>query len=164
MGTDDTRRGRPLLHAAGFLFATALCIAASMLPASSAQAAIGYEPDAVKPEIGFTSQFPYGVAIARASQQIYVAIGLTSLSLDANGEILKFNADGTPAAGSPFGSGTSTFFLGVAVNALNQDLYAARGILSAPAFGTKGESRIHRFSSAAGQISSFAIRNPAVGR
>jgi hypothetical protein len=162
MGTDDTRRDRTLLHAGGFLLATGLCIVASILPASSAQAAIGYEPDAVNPQIGFTAQFPYGVAIDQASQRIYVAIALSSLSSGGNGEILQFNADGTPTSDSPFGSGTSTFFTGVAVNPLNQDVYAARGLLSSPLGGLVGEARMHHFSSATSPISSFTLSNPVV--
>jgi len=127
-----------------------------LLSAAPAQAAIGYEPDAVKPQINIVAQLPHGIAIDQTSQQIYVAVFLKAVTANGNGEVLQLQPDGTPTANSPFTAGSSAFFASVAVNPLTHDVFASRSIAETPQ-GNAGEAKMHQFSATGGLLGSFAL-------
>ena len=127
----------------------------SAVLASAASAGPGYELDPAKPSIALGAQGPRGVAIDQVSQLLYV----TELTADqANGDpgqIEQFNASGIPTADSPFVTGGDDFFVGVAVNPVNQSIYAYQTQLTTPV-GTRGSPLLSTFSSTGVVGSSFA--------
>lgn len=138
--------------------AMALLLTTMALATPTAQAALGYEPDGSTPSISLAGELPHGVAIDQANQRIYVAMLTTSLSSGASGQINQLESTGVPTAASPFDFGADAFPTGVAVNPLDQSIYAAQFIASTPA-GNKGASKILQFSSAGTPGTQFATSN-----
>jgi hypothetical protein len=126
-----------------------------MLSAPSAGATPGYEPDPVKPSIALGAEVPSAVAIDQATQQIYVAELTTDSTMAGHGQIEQLSASGTPTANSPFVTGAGDYYTGVAVNPVNQDLFAYQTELQSPTFGSFGAPRLDVFSSAGVLKSSF---------
>lgn len=127
--------------------------AAALFVTASAQANVGYLPDAANPIRSLpSSYFPHGVAVD-ASHRVYVAIVTTDANTGAPGEILRLESDLTE--GGAFSTGTSHFYTGVAVNPLTQGFYAYRGVIPSPV-GTMGEASMDVFSSAGALSTSFA--------
>jgi hypothetical protein len=129
----------------------------ALIAAGPATAGPGYELDSVKPSIALAGEGPHGVAIDQSNGTIYVTELTTDLQKESSGQIEQFNSSGFATAGSPFVTGGTDFFTGVAVNPVTQGIYAYQTQLSTPS-GLKGVSRMNTFSSAGVAGASF---NPA---
>jgi hypothetical protein len=96
-----------------------------LVPGEEALAAPGYELDPIKPSISTSSEVPRGVAIDQVSQMLYVTELTKSKTSGGAGQIEQFTSSGAPTANSPFRTGSQPdYFFGVAVNPVNQGIYA----------------------------------------
>jgi hypothetical protein len=127
--------------------------------ASDAAAAPGYELDPVKPSISIDAELPRGVAIDQTSQTLYVTAVTTDRENFGHGQIEQFDASGIPTANSPFGTGGSDHFTGVAVNPIDHDIYAFQSQFVTP-LGTFGTAMVNIFSSSGLSKASFAPPKP----
>jgi hypothetical protein len=109
------------------------------------------------PTISLQGEQPNGVAIDQASQQIYVAIALRSLSSQELGQIDQLDSSGSATAASPFSF--SSLFSGVAVNPLTHAVYGAEFIAQTQ-YGNFGVSRVDQFSSTGTLGIQFETGNP----
>lgn len=123
-----------------------LLVVAMAISASSASAGPGYELDPVKPSIALDAEGPRGLAIDQVSQKLYVTELTTNQSSGGHGLVEQFDATGVPTANSPFVTGGSDFFTGVAVNPVSQGIYAYQIELTTP-FGNVGSPLMNTFSS-----------------
>lgn len=128
------------------LCAAILLAAAIALPASTARAAPGYELDSAQPSIALSATIPLDIAIDQSTQRLYVAELSTDLLSFAPGQIEQLDASGAPTPASPFVTGASDFFAGVAVNPETHGIYAYQGELQTPA-GNHGTPKMSVFSS-----------------
>lgn len=142
----------PRTHARS-ISAALLAVVISAVAASSARAGPGYALD--PGSIALATEFGHSIAIDQVSQNLYVTELTTDLSSGAHGQIEQFNSAGIPTANSPFVTGGSDYFAGVAVNPVTQGIYAAQVQLSTPQ-GPKGVSQINTFSSAGTPGTSFS--------
>ncbi len=137
----------PVRSRRGPAFAVLVVSLVLTLLAEPALAAPGYELDSAKPSIATGAEVPRGVAIDQVSQMLYVTELTTNSSSGGPGQIEQFNSSGVPTANSPFHTGGSNdFFAGVAVNPVNQGIYAYQIQLVTP-FGTVGTATMNTFSS-----------------
>lgn len=134
--------------------ATALLVMATVLPAASARANPGYELDPAHPSIALSATIPLDIAIDQSSQDIYIAELSTDLASFAPGRIEQLDPSGVPTAASPFVTGASDFFAGVAVNPVTHGIYAYQGELQTPG-GNHGTPKMSTFSSAGALGTSF---------
>jgi 6-phosphogluconolactonase (cycloisomerase 2 family) len=138
----------------------ALMLATAAISAPAAGATLGYEP-ASTPTFPLTPEGPHGVAIDQASQRIYVATLSTDILKGASGLVAQLESTGVPTAASPFTFGLESFPTGVAVDPLTQGVYVAQSIGAVPGGGTRGTSKILKFSSAGMLESQFSTTNVA---
>jgi hypothetical protein len=136
------------------VWVTAILLASVTLSAATARANPGYELDPVQPSIPLSATLPLDIDIDQASQNIYVAEASTDLSGFAPGRIEQLDASGNPTAASPFVTGGSDFFAGVAVNPVTHGIYAYQGELQLPS-GNEGTPKMSTFTSAGALGSSF---------
>jgi hypothetical protein len=136
----------------------AVLLAVLALFAPTAQASLGYEPDASTPVISVQGEQPQGVAIDQSSQRVYVAIPANSVTNQEFGHVLQLESNGAPTAASPFRVASQALFSGVAVNPITHGIYASEFIASTP-FGNFGASQIDQFSSAGTLGTQFATGN-----
>jgi hypothetical protein len=129
-----------------------LLAATASVPAAASP---GYELDPVKPSISLGGEVAHGVAIDQTSQAIYVTELSTNVFNSAHGRIEQFDSSGSPTANSPFVTGGTDFFTGVAVNPLTHGVYGYQTQLTSPA-GLVGASQINTFSSTGVAGSSFS--------
>ncbi|MET0558703.1 MAG: hypothetical protein ABW065_08545 [Solirubrobacterales bacterium] len=121
----------------------------------AALAAPGYELDPGKPSISTSSEVPRGIAIDQASQMLYVAELVKSRTSGGAGQIEQFTSSGIPTANSPFSTGTGAdFFAGLAVNPVNQGIYAYQVELNV-GISTLGTAVMNTFSSTGALGTSF---------
>jgi len=117
------------------------------VPAEEALAAPGYEPDAIMPSISTSAEVPRGVAIDQVSKNLYVTELVENRTSGGPGRIEQFTPSGTPTPQSPFGTGSgSDFYIGVAVNPVDQGIYAYQVELNV-GFGPLGTAVMNTFSS-----------------
>jgi hypothetical protein len=128
--------------------------AASILTASPAIASPGYELDPVKSSIATAAELPRGVAIDQASQNLYVTELTVDQNSGAHGQVEQLDSSGVATANSPFLSGDSDYFTGVAVNPATQGIYAYQIQVETP-FGTFGTPKMNVFSSTGALSNSF---------
>ena len=120
------------------LFAALSFVAA--FAASPAQASLGYELDKVASSIDLAGQNPHGIAVDQASQRIYAAMATSNEATFAPGQIERLESNGTPV-GPPLTTGEAELiFTGVAVNPVNQSIYASQALVSTP-FGNLADGR-----------------------
>jgi len=137
-------RSRHLIQIVAAVFSVAVVGCCLSTPAGANP---GYELDSGQPSIALGGQFPHGIAIDQVSQNIYVAELTTDFEHVGHGQVEQLNSSGTPTANSPFVTGSGEdFFTGVAVNPVDQSIYAYQTVLNTP-FGVKGTSRMNVFSS-----------------
>jgi hypothetical protein len=136
------------------LFAAIFLAVPFTSPVSTAQAGPGYEVDSVQPSIPLSATFPLGIAIDQTSQDIYVAETSTDLPSFAPGQIEQLDASGAPTSDSPFVTGASDFFAGVAVNPVTHHVYAYQGELQTP-LGNFGAPQMNVFTSTGSLTTSF---------
>jgi hypothetical protein len=133
--------------------AALLAVAVSAVATSSASAGPGYAQDPASIALG--AEDPHSIAIDQVSQDLYVTELTTDFSSEAHGQIEQFDASGTPTVNSPFVTGGSDYFTGVAVNPVTQGIYAYQAQLSSPE-GPKGTSQMNTFSSTGAPGTSFS--------
>jgi hypothetical protein len=132
-----------------------------LISAPAALAGPGYQP-ASPSSIPLHAEIPVGVAVDQSSGDIYVAEMSTDLFNFQPGEVEQLSPNGTPTAGSPFGTGGQDIFVAVAVNPLNEGIYAYQGESETPA-GHKGTSELSAFSSTGALGGSFPVANSLAG-
>lgn len=139
------------------MFAMLLLVAMGLVATPAANAGPGYEPDPVQPSIALGAEGPTGIAIDQESQRIYVAELTTNTSMQSitHGQVEQLSASGVPTAQSPFVTGASDYFTGVAVNPVTHGIYAYQTELRDTPLGTFGAPLINTFSSTGVSGSSF---------
>jgi hypothetical protein len=123
--------------------------------ASPAIAAPGYELATGTSSFPVDAEVPRGVAVDQANQLVYVTELIGDQLGGDPGKVEQFSVAGVPTANSPFVTGGSDFFTGVAVNPVTSGVYAYQVQLSTP-FGTMGTAQMNVFSSSGALTTSFA--------
>jgi hypothetical protein len=130
-----------------------LSMATACLSAAPAWAAEGYELSTSTPSRSLGNKAPHGIAVDQSSRRIYVAIVTANPATGPPGEVDRFNSDLTSAGDISVGKG---YYSGVAVNPVNQALYATQAVVHTP-FGTVGTGKMDLFTSGGVQSGSFAL-------
>lgn len=145
------RTGRASSRLLSVAVSAAVSMTAFVFSAAIASAGPGYEPDGT-----FTSaaELPRGIAIDQSTQDIYLADLTTDFFGHAAGRIEQLDSDGNPTANSPFTTGGTDFFTGVAASSVTNSVYAYQTELSTPQ-GLQGTPKITSFSSSGAIGTSF---------
>lgn len=131
---------------------TGASVAVLALSPAIASAGPGYEPDGT---IVTEAELPRGIAIDQSTQDIYLAELTTNLFGEADGQVEQLDSSGNPTADSPFTTGGTDYFTGVAASSVTHSIYAYQTELSTPR-GLKGTPKITSFSSSGAIGTSFS--------
>lgn len=148
------------------LFACCLVsvVSAAIGPVAAAWSATGYELAPENPPIVIGNEtnnlrIVGSLAVEQATQRFYIGIATLDVTNGKPGEIQQRESNGVTSPSSPFTTGLSnTYFTGVAVNQVTNNLYAAQARVTVPA-GTFGEHRMRVYTPAGEQIATFALSN-----